>query len=201
MGWTTIRANHFKNGKVDRLQEIYDMWENQNEGRTHVVKMSLVGTVVYGAIQVVETGMVWGLVVLTSVTRDDFSYKDLDESCGPYSYNCPVTILELLSPTTNENSLEWRKRCYERANERSRKAKFKKKIDKLPVGTVIEFESEVGLHSTNPLYLYGVDKGETVRLVKRLNGYNKKVWRDEKSDPSPIWKTSWIPKNYRVIHE
>ena len=125
MGWTTIRANHFKNGKVDRLQEIYDMWENQNEGRTHVVKMSLVGTVVYGAIQVVETGMVWGLVVLTSVKREDFSYKDLDESCGPYSYNCPVTILELLSPTTNENSLEWRKRCYERANERSRKAKFK----------------------------------------------------------------------------
>lgn len=201
MGWITRCACHFKNGKVDRLQEIYDIWENQNEGRTHVLKLSLVGKVVYGAIQVVETGMTWGLVALTDVKGDDFSYKDMDESCGPNRYDCPVSILKLLSPTTNENALEWRKKCYDRAMERKMDAKLKKKLEKLPIGTMIEFESEVELHSKNPLHIYTIHKGDTIRLIKRFNRFNKTVWQDAKNTPAPVWKTKWISKNYYVIDE
>ncbi len=40
-------------------------------------------------------------------------FKELDETCGPYEAECPERILDLLTETTCENSLDWRKRCRE----------------------------------------------------------------------------------------
>lgn len=49
----------------------------------------------------------------------DLGYKDMDESSGPLQYDCPVSILKLLSPTDNENTMEWRKKCYERSKKKN----------------------------------------------------------------------------------
>jgi hypothetical protein len=43
----------------------------------------------------------------------EIGFKVMDEECHPYYYNCPKKILNMLSPTTNVHSLEWRKLCYE----------------------------------------------------------------------------------------
>jgi len=48
-----------------------------------------------------------------------WGYKDMDESCGPYFYNCPLSYLELATPTheISEHGIEWRenvKRYWER---------------------------------------------------------------------------------------
>ncbi|NJM50250.1 MAG: hypothetical protein HC843_04650 [Sphingomonadales bacterium] len=40
-------------------------------------------------------------------------YKDMDETMGPYHYNCPSKILNMLSPTENESAKEWRAKCRE----------------------------------------------------------------------------------------
>jgi hypothetical protein len=35
----------------------------------------------------------------------------MDETCGPYEKKCPLSILNLLTPTDNEWANEWRKQC------------------------------------------------------------------------------------------
>lgn len=57
---------------------------------------------------------VFAAVILTSIENGEWGYKDLDETCGPNASEAPRSILALLSPTTREWALDWRKRC--RAN-------------------------------------------------------------------------------------
>ena len=47
-----------------------------------------------------------------------FGYKDMDETMGPCESECPVRILDLLTPTTSVYANEWRERCRERATKR-----------------------------------------------------------------------------------
>ncbi len=51
------------------------------------------------------------LVTLHEESSNNICYKDMDESFGPYAYNCPLRILNLLTPTVNECAIEWRERC------------------------------------------------------------------------------------------
>jgi len=48
----------------------------------------------------------------------DIGYKDMDESMGPCESECPERILRLLTPTSHEYALAWRKRCREIIAER-----------------------------------------------------------------------------------
>lgn len=43
-----------------------------------------------------------------------FGYKDLTETMGPYSYDCPASILDLLGPPGNEYAAQWREHCRQR---------------------------------------------------------------------------------------
>ena len=48
--------------------------------------------------------------------NNNFGLKYLDETCGPYAFDCPESILNLLTPTDNEYANNWRKQCRERIN-------------------------------------------------------------------------------------
>ena len=54
-----------------------------------------------------------------------FGYKDMEESMGPYEADCPVPILDLLTPTENAHALEWRARCREAAKRKARRPKLR----------------------------------------------------------------------------
>ncbi|MFF8597160.1 DUF6927 domain-containing protein [Streptomyces sp. NPDC015220] len=41
----------------------------------------------------------------------NFGYKDLDENCGPGDHKAPKSVLNALTPTTNEYALAWRTQC------------------------------------------------------------------------------------------
>lgn len=56
----------------------------------------------------------------------NFGYKSIHESCHPYYYKCPQRILEILTNTTNERALNWRKECWRRI----RYAKAAKRYEK-----------------------------------------------------------------------
>jgi hypothetical protein len=43
-----------------------------------------------------------------------FGYKDMSETMGPYSYDCPAAILDLLGPPANEYAAKWREACRQR---------------------------------------------------------------------------------------
>lgn len=48
----------------------------------------------------------------------DTGYKDMDETMGPCESECPERILQLLTPTTHENALAWRQRCWDNIAQR-----------------------------------------------------------------------------------
>jgi len=66
----------------------------------------------------------------------NFGYKDMEESVGPYNYKCPERILKLLTPTTNEFALKWRKKCWERIERIKSMPKFSN-------GDILEFEEPI----------------------------------------------------------
>jgi hypothetical protein len=85
------------------------------------------------------TRQVFAVVCLLDYRPKDhwnFGYKDMDESMGPCYYNCPEKILRVLSPTTNEYAIKWRKKCWKRLSRR-------KEIAKLKVGDILEFEKPI----------------------------------------------------------
>lgn len=59
-------------------------------------------------------GLTTALIFLTRLNNKEhynFSYKDMDESTGPYAVILSSKFLDLLSPTTNPYALQWRDRC------------------------------------------------------------------------------------------
>lgn len=184
MGWTSYHATFYKNGEVDRKAECDAVMSGSNEhGTWEVLKSSMRGSVYYAAVKrTMPDGSthVFGCVCLTSVDNKDwynFAYKDMSEDMGPGESKCPVSILDMLSPTDNEFALAWRQRCRENA-------KNKNELGKLPVGTVIEYD------------WYGTTK----RAEKRAPNYQfRTAWWKIVGDNKYVPK-SRIPHNYTVLN-
>lgn len=180
MGWTSYRATHYKNGKVDRKAECdaYFM-EGLNRGYYDILKSSMVGSVYYAAVKPLQRYSkdtdgneiivdiptneqeVFGAVFLTSTDSKDhlnFSYKAMDESYGPCYYDCPKGILDLLTPTNNEYANKWRIKCREQLE----KKKNPNALSKLPEYTVIKV--------VLPFDTQRHSKGDELTLTKRKWG-------------------------------
>lgn len=150
MGWTSYHATFYKNGTVDRKAEIDNMWNNDASKKFEVLKSTMRGSVYYGAIKREER--VFAVIFLTSVDSKDyfnFSYKDMDETVCPYQYDCPISILKLLSKTDNEYALEWRKKCYEKHSHKKEEANNPYSLKNLPIGTQISFIAKYETNANN----------------------------------------------------
>jgi len=137
MGWTSYWAKEYKNGKVDIIAEVENNLNGENEkGKWTVLKSAKYGSTVYSAVEYLnkETNerKVFATIFLTNTRNGEFSYKDMDESCGPYAYDCPESILKLLTPTESKWANEWRNKCRE-------VRKKDKELKALPIGTKIIF--------------------------------------------------------------
>lgn len=183
MGWTSYHAEYYKNGKVDRKAECdaYFM-EGLNRGYYEVVKSTMVGSTYYAAVKPLKQyrrdnriikipekdQKVFGVVFLTSCDMKDFynfSYKEMDESVGPCYYDCPASILKLLSPTDNDYANKWRQKCWEQIEKNKKNNNFKK----LPYGTIIKI--------TMPYDTKYFKKGDVVKLRKDQNWLsNRTLW-------------------------
>lgn len=190
MGWTSYRATHYKNGKIDRKAECDAYFlEGLNRGFYEVLKSSMVGSTYYAAVKPLkksggkdengnyfyvdipkEEQYVFAVIFLTSTDMKhyfNFSYKDMDESCGPCHNDCPKRILDLLTPTESEWANEWRAACYK--NHEEKKKNKANSLSKLPVGSVIK----VAMPCDTMLY----KKGEVVTLHKGYAyGLKRPAW-------------------------
>lgn len=159
MGWTYYHATEYKNGKIDRKAEIDKQLTYSNGTTSQVVlKSTMVGATYYGAI---KTGNeVWAAVFLTGTADDyfNFGYKDMDETEIPYRYDCPASILNLLTPTENENANTWRQAC----RDKIAKKKAGNTLNQAPIGTRIK-------------WTYGLN-GEYKILVKHEPAYQFRTW-------------------------
>lgn len=161
MGWTGI-GNYFGDTMKDRRKFIDNMINNEWKGY-ELIKSAMHNSTYYAAVKH-PSGHVFGLVMLTSVDNREFLYKDMDETMLPYSYDCPVTILNLLSPTDNESAIEWRERC--RTQHELRKK-----------WTAIKSTPNVHIQVTARNLRYTQDGSEIIlHRTRRFNG--KMYWTD-----------------------
>jgi hypothetical protein len=105
MGWSSMhRTTPVKDWFISEWYEGYKVLDVKIVHRTEL----------YAAVQSPK-GDVFACIYLLRYSKgwDNFSYKSMDETCMPYYFKCPQSILDKLTPTTNENANEWRRICLE----------------------------------------------------------------------------------------
>ena len=197
MGWTT--CYNAKNWKWEKGRRVVDRkaecdneltWENRDKetgallNTCKVLKSSMVGRVYYAAVEVVNcaTGKrsVSAAVWLTCGRSNDgtvWGYKDMDETVGPYYYDCPASILAILSETENETANEWRRLCRERAEEKRAKRAEKLAAEKdemkiaPPIGVTVKRSGRMGWVVTSAEYRqrYNTSGGSLFRRMSYNN--------------------------------
>src|SRR5256885_11963600 len=84
-------------------------------------------TAAYVAYRTKEGGITCLVIALKQyrLTADGYNicYKEMDENTGPRESACPERILSLLTLTTNQYALDWRKRCWDAIEKRRGAAK------------------------------------------------------------------------------
>lgn len=135
MGWTSFQI-HKTTKTIDVLRrELEQDDQGKTRARFKLLDSSMHGSTFYGVMQLTswdtktpdgssaERVQVYGIVVKTERKNTyprsqyvDFYYKDMDESMQPYSYDCPVRMLDLLdklAPVTEPASgaYKWRAAC------------------------------------------------------------------------------------------
>lgn len=185
MGWTSYHAFPYK-GKINRKYECDKLWtQTEHDGypELKVLKSTMKGSTYYAAVQNVTKGITFGVVVLTNVNSKDyynFSYKEMDETCGPGQSECPDSILKLLSPTDSEWANAWRKRC----EDYNAKRKAKLTPATLAIGTKIRFK---------------LWNGEERTLQKMAPNYQfKRTWWWVVGD-NKYFSAKRIPKEFEII--
>lgn len=201
MGWTSYNASYYKNGKVDRKAECDNIITDDCFA---VLKSSMVGTVYYAAVESIKKReksadgtekyvevpksqrVVFAVIMLTSVNENDyynFSYKLMDETVMPYCFDCPKSILALLTEPKCEYARKWREKCYVRIEEKKKRKALLKRLNEFEIGTLIKFEYN----------------SEEVTLIKHApnNQFKKPFWKYY--DRPYYMRPSNIPENYKVV--
>ena len=200
MGWDGTIATHYKNGRIDRKAKCDERLTWSNDKRAvRVVKSTLVGSTYYAAVEykdiVEDVTEIVGAVILTSVDGREILMKVMQDTSGPCACDCPVSILNLLTPTDSEWANEWRDKCRAKAEDKKREKKDPRSLKNLPENSVISFVAPWDMSS-------GTKRGDKIRLTKRLSSFRynksgvKKVYAW--SDGYYRWPEKVIPKDYVV---
>jgi len=112
MGWTFFNAS----GKPSEIitREFTQVPSEKYPSEFKVLDQSTRGRVWYGVIQSTNPEgikRVYGMIVLWTLRRGEFGYKELSEDMGPYYYDAPLRIVNLLdelSPNPVGLSVKWR---------------------------------------------------------------------------------------------
>ena len=197
MGWVSYHVDtDIKNGKLffDRKKECDEVL-NRGIGKEHkILKSAMVGSTYYAAVQTPksdEAYEIWAAIFLTSFDRsltDNFAYKDMDETMGPSTpyCKCPVSILKLLTETTNEVAIEWRKKCWDY----HKNLKIKSRLNRLPLGSRITFINKREFQGNV------IHPGQRIYLTKCQGRNGKRMYW---TDGMYRWRIAYIPSDYELI--
>lgn len=141
MGWLYMQSLKGHPGPRQYLDTQFTF--ERPEARLRVLRSALVKMRTwYAAVEILRPDRereVAALVCLVRYNPRDregyiFGYKDMDETVGPYEAECPVAILDLLTPTENANALAWRAKCRAHAAAKSTRPKLR-------AGQVVVFDA------------------------------------------------------------
>lgn len=132
MGWLFMQSLGRHSGPRAYLDDQFT-YSNENV-RSIVLRSALVKMrTYYAAVEQVRSGEdreVFAVVCLVKYNPRDregyiFGYKDMDEAMGPCEAECPLAILDLLTPTEKEYALKWRARCRAAAERRTKRPRLR----------------------------------------------------------------------------
>ena len=144
MGWTSSHRSSNQSVKDYLIEEINET------GKTATFKVLDIAIVkrntAYLAVKrtSIDTGKseVFAMVILICYGRGQFNIttKEMSEDMGPFYYDCPARILDLLTPSDHTEAVLWRERC--RANLANCES-LKKELATAKEGDVFKFGSPV----------------------------------------------------------
>lgn len=200
MGWLSYTIHTSPKKEMDHIYGDFQKHtfevevDGQKIKRDHqLLRSFLYGNEYYGAVRVVDhypegdkeevvaaVDLIW--YSPKSWKSENFGYKPMGETMGPYCYHCPKTILDLLTPTDNEYALHWRSECQKRNEKNS-------KLRKLKHGAQIRF--------INPYenLISGHKQGSIITLNLRKYGKAAGTW----DDGSYRWPLDLIPNEFEII--
>jgi len=175
MGWTSLNKTAGMSVKDFFCKEFNSV---SSEASLEVIDCSATLSEAYLAIEVIRAGKpreVFAMVCLIHYnpkSYHNFSYKDMEETAGPYYYNCPERILNLLTPTTNQYAMEWRRECRETIEQKKARPSFK-------VGDILEFKEPISFSNAWKLKrLKAVNKRKLIFKSPDTNAVRFKLGRN-----------------------
>jgi hypothetical protein len=115
MSWTGVQSLDSHKDPREYLDAFFE-----SQQMLVLASTTLFNEVYYAAVECIdpttEQPSVFAAICLYRCKPNDpqgfiFEYKDMSDDEGPVASDCPAAILDLLTPTTNETSNEWRERC------------------------------------------------------------------------------------------
>lgn len=103
MGWTVLSRKPPQGWKAF-------LDANYSGDIGEILASEIVSGVYYGALRIRKPGEPVKVTAIVTLL-DGLGIKTMDESMGPYYYECPASVLALLSPTESASALEWRRKC------------------------------------------------------------------------------------------
>ena len=185
MGWTSTRR--------PAGQDTLDFFKNEFRDlftRVDVVAHNATRSAFYAACRDKNTGEVWALVVATERTPGaywNYSYKEMDETCGPYEAHPSKAVLDALTPTTSEYAIEWRAKA--RANLNRKQAK---------VGDTIRFPGTLSFGGEDP-FTEDTFKVDWVRRYRRSGEPIKKTVLVSASTGIRVRIPNWRTRVYAIV--
>lgn len=154
-------------------------WSDEAEHTYCVLATAFLNlTEFYAAVEMIHkvTGerRVWAAVIKVTFIRskcchygecENFCYKDMDESMGPYYTNCPERILKLLTPTEHEYAKSWRAECWAKINAKKARPKIKPGMHLLYNGRVFQTIESLGPRGWR-VYELGGETGYSYRMKR-----------------------------------
>lgn len=156
MGWTYVPKKYGQTIK-DFFSEQFD----SESGKVIACYSKL--NVAYIAYETKQKEVI-AIVCLLHRKNGYFGYKDMDETMGPFSYDAPAKLLNILTPTTNEWALQWRMKCQENLKKRKNRKKFS-------VGDTVKFEKPIYFGNGNEEDTFTVKSLKPLRFVNHYTTY------------------------------
>jgi len=196
MGWTGYSAYNSPQTYAEEKAEIQNLFTSSSPKVTYEVKqLSKVGSAWYAAVKITGTdtdthvcdengAFTTAFVILTSKSKKEWYYKDMDELMGPNEAKAPAVILNSLSPLVKiertHYAQNWRDRCL--ANIKDKKSATKIETGKVyRLKTSMFFNKEIGdiqyIRASTYLH-YSRKKGYSEKRcfeVRDINGNVTKV--------------------------
>lgn len=166
-------------------------WTSET-GTRRVLASTIKNNIYYAAVENTRDDFreVFAVIHIVSGYKDGYTYwfggKSMDETMYPGCFDCPKKILDLLTPTENENANAWRQKCLENYNKPS--------LARLPVGTSITFKCPFDTSS-------GYKTGDEVTLYKKVrsrsfrSGRTMTAW----TDGYYRWPNKLIPDTFEIV--